>query len=270
MAPTAGKVEKGKPGKPGKPRNHELKPGLMMYGRSKMYTKRALWRLTALRKQKRAARPEIKPKPKRVVKPATVEKPIGGEKNGGTRKVRVKKLPASYPTESLRKKQERKTGKPKITKLRNSLTPGTVCIFVSTVHKGKRVVFLKQLPSGLCLVTGPFWMNHVPLRRVSQNYLIATKTKIDVSKVKIPDTVTDESFKRSKRRARANKKDDGEIFQSKKKKWVPSKERIHDTIAVDRQVMKAINKRQDGKQLVQYLCSKFGLQKHQYPHQMKF
>jgi len=262
-------VKKGKPGKPGKPRNYELRPGLMRYGRSKMYRKRALWRVTALRKAARLARPAIPPLKSRPVPKLYTEKPIGGDKNGGTRKVRVKQLPAKYQTQVLRSKQERKKKTPKITRLRKTLTPGTVCILVSTAHKGKRVVFLKQMPSGLCLVTGPFWLNHVPLRRVNQSYLIATKTKVDVSKVKVPEHITDEYFKRSKEKPR-HKKDDGEIFQSKRKKWYPSKERKHDTIAVDRQVMKAINSGGDGRAMVQYLCSKFGLQKHQYPHNMQF
>merc|ERR1711881_527433 len=73
-------------------------------------------------------------------------------------------------------------------KLRASLTPGTVAIVLAGVHKGKRVIVLKQLGTGLVLITGPHKLNGCPLRRVNQRYLVATKTKVDVSAVKVQRT----------------------------------------------------------------------------------
>ena len=62
-------------------------------------------------------------------------------------------------------------------------------------------------------LVGPFSINGVPLRRVSQAYVIATQTKVDVGGLVIPDRLTDDYF----RRARSEKKQgEGSLFTDSK------------------------------------------------------
>ena len=68
--------------------------------------------------------------------------------------------PKYYPADDSKTPKKRHTTK-KPTKLRKSITPGTVLILLAGRFKGKRVVFLKQLESGLLLITGPFQVNGV-------------------------------------------------------------------------------------------------------------
>lgn len=76
----------------------------------------------------------------------------------------VKKL-EWYPADNVKKTPKRKTPKP--TKLRKGLKPGSVLILLAGRFRGKRVVCLKQLKSGLLAVTGPFKLNGVPVKRVN-------------------------------------------------------------------------------------------------------
>merc|ERR1711934_1071610 len=105
--------------------------------------------------------------PKKAV--VFVEKQVGGAKNGGTRMVRAKKLANDVPTvDAAAPGTSKNFFANHVRKVRASLTAGTVAIVLAGVHKGKRVIVLKQLGTGLLLVTGPHKLNGCPMRRVDQ------------------------------------------------------------------------------------------------------
>mmetsp|Transcript_9632 Transcript_9632/g.23716 ORF Transcript_9632/g.23716 Transcript_9632/m.23716 type:complete len:190 (-) Transcript_9632:264-833(-) len=185
-----------------------------------------------------------------------------------------KVAPKWYPTEDPPKgkaltKTLKKDAKPK---LRGSITPGTVLILLAGRFKGKRVVFLKQLESGLLLVTGPFKVNGVPLRRVNQAYVIATSTKIDVTDVDtsgisdVPDKKTKRHFF-SKVVPETKEEGEGEFVSQEAKKPGLTEERKAMQAKVDAAVITAVEKTS---MMKDYLKSRFSLEKGQYPHLMKF
>merc|ERR1711864_65794 len=107
-----------------------------------------------------------------------------------------KKAGRYYAPEDTKKKLNNHHNNSKQTKLRASITEGTVLILLAGRFKGQRVVFLKQLDSGLLLISGPYAVNGVPLRRVPQSYVIATQTKVDISGVDVPANVNDDFIKK--------------------------------------------------------------------------
>lgn len=90
---------------------------------------------------------------------------------------------------------------------RKSLQPGTVLILLAGRFRGKRVVLLKTLEEGVLLVTGPFKINGVPLRRVNSRYVIATSYKIDLAgldQAKIDEVAQAQYFTRDKVKDKAS------------------------------------------------------------------
>lgn len=148
-------------------------------------------------------------------------------------------------------------------KLRASIVPGTVLILLAGRFRGKRVVFLKQLKSGLLLVTGPFKVNGVPMRRVNQAYVIATSLKIDLKSVKLP-AIEDDYFSRSKD-PETKGSDEDKFFAAGKGASAVSEQRKKDQEVVDGALIKKLDEMSKS-----YLKAKFSLTKGQRPHEMKF
>merc|ERR1712031_68940 len=175
----------------------------------------------------------------------------------------IKKASRYYPAEDVKKKLNNHNNTSKQTKLRASITPGTVLILLAGRFKGQRVVFLKQLDSGLLLISGPYAVNGVPLRRVPQSYVIATQTKVDISGVKVPAEVNDDFFKKEQ----TKKKKTDEVFDQKEKESTIDESRKAIQKDVDAKIVAAIGK---VALLKEYMSSKFSLKKGQKPHEMTF
>lgn len=107
-----------------------------------------------------------------------------------------------YPADD--EKKHYKKSKPKSTKLRRGLEAGRVLVLLSGRFRGKRVVFLKQLTSGLLLVTGPYKVNGVPLKRVNQAYTLTTSTKVSLNGVDVAK-IDDALFKKEKKTKKQGK-----------------------------------------------------------------
>merc|ERR1712183_484971 len=221
----------------GKPRNYALESGVYRFGKSKTYHKKAVYKFVKKTTPKKAA----------DTKPTFVEKPVKGDKNGGKRMVRVKRLRSDVPTYV---RPGRGTSKQFFSKharsLRPSLQEGTVAIVLAGAHKGKRVLVLKQLASGLVLITGPMKLNGCPMRRINHDY-----------------------FKRAKA-PKGKKAEGGDIFTAKKEEYKPSEQRKTDKANMDKQVLEAVKKHPEGSALKAYFKHIFSLSKGQFPHTMTF
>ena len=173
-----------------------------------------------------------------------------------------------YNPDDVKVHFKRPTKVPKAAKLSKKIVPGSVLILLTGRFKGRRVVFLKQLKSGLLLVTGPYKINGVPLKRINQAYVIATSTvvKIDASAFK---NVEDAYFLKSK--VRKQKTADNQFFEKptgvteEEKKKIDEKKKQQ--IGLDKPVVEAVKAVEH---LSAYLNSRFTIRKNTHPHELKF
>ena len=171
----------------------------------------------------------------------------------------------------------------KFTTLRKSITPGTVLIMLAGRFRGRRVVALKQMPrNGPLVVTGPFKVNGVPLRRVNARYVIATSTKVDVAGV---DTskITNDLFKRAAKEKRVKgskdfmgdkdkKSAEASATAKKAKSTGPNAGKVSDDRyklqkTIDAALLANLKK---DKEKIGYLRSVFTVKPGDMPHRMRF
>ena len=114
------------------------------------------------------------------------------------------------------------------------------------------------------ILTGPYKLNGVPIRRVNQRYVIATSTKVPVTGVNVT-AIDDKFFAREKE---AKKGAEDAMFSGEAKETVVSAERKAAQITVDAALMKNIAALDAS--LSAYISSKFSLSKADKPHSMVF
>jgi len=165
-----------------------------------------------------------------------------------------------YPADDAAKKAP-KRHTPKAPKLRGSVAPGTVLILLAGRFRGKRVVCLKQLKSGLLAVTGPYKVNGVPLKRVNQVYTLSTSLKVDVSGVKA--AFDDKTFAKETKAKRTRSQ---KFFAENAPKSTTSDARKK----LQKEVDSAILGKLKDKMQLKYLGARFSLTKNDAPHAMKF
>jgi large subunit ribosomal protein L6e len=165
-----------------------------------------------------------------------------------------------YPITDMKGHFKRACKKPRASHIPKQLTPGQIVILLSGRFRGRRVVFLKKLDSGLLLVTGPYKLNGVPLKRVNQAYVLPTSTKINID-ANVAQNVTDKTFVK----VTVERKDFFETDEVKKQRI--TKDRTDAQVQVDTEVIKQVK---SVDMLKDYLKCRFALKSGDKPHLMKF
>ena len=168
-----------------------------------------------------------------------------------------------YPVSNLKAHFKRKCKIPKKSHISAELTPGQVVIILSGRFRGRRVIFLKKLESGLLLVTGPYKYNGVPLKRVNAAYVLPTNTKINIDG-KVAESINDKFFSRV---IIKREKEEDFFVEEKAKKERITDERKKAQNDIDTVVKKAVD---DVPMMKEYLRNRFALKDGDKPHLMKF
>ena len=194
------------------------------------------------------------------VPPASAEHSSAAMGQAGQQRTRQKK----YSNKKVGPKGVKKTVEKKTPKLKKNIAPGSVLILLASKFRGRRVVFLKQLESGLLLVTGPYAINGVPLKRVNQRYCIGTSTKVDLKGADF-SSVTDAYFASDKAKKKSGAHSQESFFATDAPKKVTPQEKKDGQKKMDAPVVGALSAEHKA-----YLKARFSLTSKMYPHELKF
>ena len=81
----------------------------------------------------------------------------------------------------------------KVSKDKIKPLPGTILILLNKKMQGKKAILLKTTESNLFIISGPFSLNGISLRRVNPRYTISTENKIDLQNLSLQN-LNDEYF----------------------------------------------------------------------------
>ena len=198
-----------------------------------------------------------------MVKEAELAKRKESRKKNAEENKNLKLKKNWYPVSDKKSHFSRKCKIPKKTHISPIFTPGQVVILLSGRFRGRRVVFLKKLESGLLLVTGPYKYNGVPLKRVNPAYVLPTNTKVKVEG-NVAEKVDDKFF--IKVFVKREKEEDFFADEKSKKERITNERKTAQN-DVDTQVKKAVD---EVPMMKEYLRNRFALKNGDKPHLMKF
>ena len=176
-----------------------------------------------------------------------------------------------YPSDDVKEHFKRKRNIPRARAQSKTFTAGKVLILLAGKFRGKRVVFLKQLTSGLLLVTGPHKLNGVPLRRVNPAYVIATSASVPLDGVNVAN-VDDAYFRREAPKGKVSE----ENFKGGKRDFTEEQKKANEQRqtqnratqkTVDAALLANVKKTE---LLGKYLSARFTLYNNTRPHELKF
>lgn len=189
--------------------------------------------------------------------------------NGGAPRRKLRNSDKTwYPADDEKTHHKRTRNTPK--KTTKTVAPGTVVILLSGAQRGRRVVVLKTLESGNLLVTGPYSINGVPLKRVNPAYVIKTSTKVTLTGCTV--NIDDSYFKRQARFTKNQLKNASETRNKKVEEGKSAEEKWrNEAKSVQKTIDAALIANIKGvEHLKGYLGTRFTLAGSTRPHELAF